>query len=135
MPVRMAITKVSGQGEQLVMDVCQWNPVTGDIVHDSVDEMQELMDQCLEDADDRLHEMNMRMLHAYNFEQYFTPGVWQQVVAVLDVLAGRQSPAAVVARWDSIKEENAELEAGRLAAQAERDMQGQNGVHLVPSVE
>ena len=135
MPVRMAITKVSGQGEQLVMDVCQWNPVTGDIVHDSVDEMQELMDQCLEDADDRLHEMNMRMLHAYHFEQYFTPGVWQQVVAVLDVLAGRQSPAAVVARWDSIKEENADLEAGRLAAQAERDMQGQNGVHLVPSVE
>lgn len=129
MPVRMAITKVSGQGEQLVIDVCQWNPVTGDVVHNDIDEMQDLMDSCLVAADDRMHEMNMRMLNAYHFENYFDPGVWQQVVSVLDVLAGRQSPAAVINRWDSIKEENAELEAGRQAAYV-----AQNGDYSTPSV-
>ena len=127
MPVRMAITKQSGQGEQLVIDVCQWNPVTGDIIHDNVSEMTELMDECLLTADERMHEMNMRMLHAYHFEEYFTPGVWQQVVAVLDVLAGRQSPAMVVSRWDSIKEENADLAAAREANVCYVDTVG-NGV-------
>jgi len=120
MPVRMAITKQSGQGEQLVIDVCQWNPVTGELVHDGVQEMEDLLSECLETADTRMHEMNMRMLHAYSFESYFEPGTWQQVVAVLDVLAGRQSPANVKHRWDSIKEENADLEAARQAAYAAR---------------
>ena len=116
MPIRTAITKVSGQGEQIVVDVCQWNPVTGAIVHSTVDEMAELMDSMLKFADARLEEMNLRMLEAYNLESYFEPGTWQQVIAILDILCGRQSAVMVKQRWDSIKEENAALEQGRLDA-------------------
>lgn len=116
MPVRFAITKVSGQGEQMVVDICQWNPVTGAIVHTDLSSMQSLLDESLKACDIRLEEMNLRMLEAYNLSNYFTPDTWQQVVCILDILAGRQSAAQVKQRWDSIKEENADLEAGRSAA-------------------
>lgn len=117
MPIRTAITKLSGQGEQIVVDVCQWNPVTGAIVHSTVDEMAQLMDQMLKFADARLEEMNLRMLEAYSLESYFEPGTWQQVIAILDILCGRQSASMVRQRWDSIKEENAALAQGRLDAE------------------
>lgn len=113
MPLRMAVTKVSGQGEQIVVDVCQWNPVTGKIEHESVSDVISLMEDGLSMSDDRLYEMNMRMLEAYQLETYFTPGTWQQVVSILDILAGRTSAQDVKRRWDSIKEENKELEEGR----------------------
>lgn len=113
MPIRTAITKVSGQGEQIVVDVCQWNPVTGNIVHKTVDEMAELMDQMLKFADARLQEMNLRMLEAYNLESYFDSGTWQQVVSILDILCGRQDIVMVRQRWDAIKEENVALAQGR----------------------
>ena len=116
MPIRCAITKVSGQGEQIVVDVAQWNPVTGAIVHSTVDEMAQLMDQMLKFADARLEEMNLRMLEAYNLEGYFEPGTWQRVISILDILCGRQSAAMVRQRWDSIKEENAALAQGRIDA-------------------
>ena len=118
MPIRTAITKVSGQGEQIVVDVCQWNPVTGVIVHETVDEMALLMDQMLKFADARLEEMNLRMLEAYSLESYFEPGTWQQVISILDILCGRQSAAMVKQRWDSIKEENAALAQGRADAKS-----------------
>ena len=116
MPIRMAITKVSGQGEQLVIDVSQWNGVTGEIVHKDISEMSDLFNQALAFADIRLQEMNMRMLEAYNLEVYFKPETWQKVVAILDILAGRQSVDTVLRRWQSEVEETADLEAGRLAA-------------------
>lgn len=110
MPVRFAITKVSGQGEQLVVDICQWNPVTGAIVHKDISEMQKLLDESLRFCDLRLEEMNLRMLEAYDFESYFEPGVWQQVCSVLEIIAGRQTASQVISRWKSIKEENADLQ-------------------------
>lgn len=120
MPIRTAITKVSGQGEQIVVDVCQWNPVTGAIVHSTVDEMAKLMDDMLRFADARLEEMNIRMLEAYSLESYFEPGTWQQVISILDILCGRQTAAMVCNRWGSIKEENAALAQGRADAELAR---------------
>ena len=116
MPVRMAVTKVSGQGEQLVIDVSQWNGVTGEIVHKDMSEMSSLLDEALALADLRVQEMKLRMLEAYNLEVYFKPETWQRVVSILDILAGRQSADTVLRRWQSEVEETADLEAGRLAA-------------------
>jgi len=116
MPIRMALTKATGQGEQIVIDVCQWNPVTGDIVHEGVADMQALFDEVLAQADVRLMDMNTRMLEAYELEKYFPPGMWSKIVALLDILAGRQDASTVARRWQSEVEETAELEAGRKAA-------------------
>ena len=108
MPLRMAITKASGQGEQLVVDVCQWNPVTGDLLH-TVDEMSELFEQALAFADVRLQEMNLRHLEAYDLEKYFDVQIWQRVMAILDILAGRQTAQTVAQRWHSEVEETQAL--------------------------
>lgn len=116
MPLRMAITKVSGQGEQIVVDVCQWNPITGVIIHSDIAEMSDLFDQALSFADLRLQDMNLRMLEAYEMQKYFDPENWQKVSQVLEILAGRVSAAQVVQRWEATIEENAELAAMREAA-------------------
>ncbi len=114
MPIRMAITKSTAQGEQFVVDVCQWNPVTGEIVHDDVSEMTRLADEMLRLGDMRLVEMNTRMLEAYNLEKYFDPATWSRVVSILDVLCGRQSADTIARRWQSEVEENIELKQMRL---------------------
>jgi len=116
-PLRYAITKESGQGENLVVDVCQWNPVNGTIEHTTVEEMNALMTEGLKIADSRLLEMNTRMLSAYGLEKYFTPKEWNRVISILDILSGRQTPYQVVSRWESEIEETRELENGRLEAQ------------------
>lgn len=118
MPIRTAITRVTGQGEQFVVDVCQWNPVTGEIMHDSADEMRTLANDMLQLSDIRMYEMNMRMFEAYGLEKHFDPGTWQKVLQLLDILAGRTDIAQVLQRWEATKEENAALEAGRREAQA-----------------
>ena len=43
--LRCAITKQTGSGEQIVVDVCQWNPVTGVKDHETVDEMAEFAEK------------------------------------------------------------------------------------------
>jgi hypothetical protein len=116
MPIRTAITRVTGQGEQFVVDVCQWNPVTGEIMHNDVDEMRTLANDMLQLSDIRMYEMNMRMFEAYGLEKHFDPGVWQKVLQLLDILAGRTDIAQVLQRWNATIEENAALEAGRKAA-------------------
>ena len=114
MPIRLNVVKQNGQGEQVVFDICQWNPVTGDIVHKTVEEMSKLLDECLAFGDLRVMELNNRMFEAYQLAEYFEPGVWQKVISLFDILAGRQSAAMVKQRWDSIKEENDALEQARL---------------------
>ena len=104
----MAITKASGQGEQLVVDVCQWNPVTGAIAH-TIDEMSKLFEQALGFADVRLQEMNLRHLESYELDKYFDQQTWQRIVAILDILAGRQSAQTVSQRWHSEVEETQAL--------------------------
>lgn len=114
MPIRLNVVKQNGQGEQVVFDICQWNPVTGAIVHETVADMQRLLDECLAFGDLRVMELNNRMFEAYALAEYFEPGIWQQVIALFDILAGRQSAAMVKQRWDAIKEENLSLQNGRL---------------------
>ena len=116
MPLRFAITKATGQGEQFVIDICQWNPVTGDIVHLDINDMSKELDEAFRFADTRLLEMNTRMLEAYHFEEYFDTATWQKVVAILDILAGRQTAAIVRQRWDATQEENEALAKQREAA-------------------
>lgn len=122
MPLRMAITKQTAQGEQFVVDVCQWNPVTGEICHENMDELTQLADEALKLGDCRVLEMNTRMLEAYALEQYFTPAVWARVIAILDIFAGRQTADTVARRWQSEREETEELEQARMqhALQASR---------------
>jgi cytochrome c553 len=123
MPLRMAITKSTAQGETMVVDISQWNPVSGEIMHDSIKEMTELADAALTLGDSRMMEMNTRMLEAYELEKYFEPATWARVVCILDILAGRQSAETVARRWYSEVEETEALAAARQA-----HMQEQNGV-------
>lgn len=115
MPLRMAITKSTAQGEQFVVDVCQWNPVTGELLH-TVGEMQAMGEEALRLGDARLLEMNARMLEAYNLEKYFSPETWSKIIDILDILSGRQSVDLVSRRWQSTVEENEEL--ARIRAEA-----------------
>ncbi len=121
MPVRIAIIRSTGQGEQFQADVCQWNPVTGDIMHESIEEMHKLTDDVFAISDVRLLEMNTRMLEAYNFERYFAPEVWSKVVSILDVLAGRMTPDSVIRLWESAVEETRDLELMRQRYQDSQD--------------
>ena len=82
MPIRTAITKVSGQGEQIVVDVCQWNPVTGVIVHQTVDEMASLMDDMLKFADGSFDIPNQYQADIY--ELIYGNGTMASVVAQLN---------------------------------------------------
>lgn len=119
MPLRMAVTKVSGQGEQIVIDVSQWNGVTGEMMHD-IAEMSALFNNAMDIADLRLFEMNNRMIEAYNFREYFKPEDWQKVAAILDILAGRADAQTVKQRIESAIEETRELEEMREAAYQEK---------------
>lgn len=116
MPLRFAVTKSTGQGEQLVIDVCQWNPVTGEIVHETVDEMQKVLEHAMKFSDIRMMEMNMRHLEASRLDKYFDDQTWQKVVSILDILSGRQNAAQVALRWHSEIEETQDLEAARVKA-------------------
>lgn len=113
MPIRFAVTKQSSLGEQIVADVCQWNPVTGDIVHSTVGQMKGLMEEALTLVDDRAAQMHQRMLAAYNMKQYCTGEEWMKFSAMLDVITGKMDPEFLVQRWEAIKEENAALQHGR----------------------
>lgn len=112
----MAITKATAQGEQLVVDVCQWNPVSGDIVHDS-QELQKLFDEMCKFADVRVLEMNTRVIEAYDFRKYLTNEEWRKIGDILEVLSGRVNGSTVLARWQSVIEENEALLNGRMQAQ------------------
>lgn len=115
MPLRVAITKQTASGEQFVTDVCQWNPVTGEICHEDVSEMSRLADEMLKLADMRSMEMHTRMLEAYSLREHCTPETWYKIQSVLDILAGNVSADTVARRWQSEIEENAELVAAREA--------------------
>lgn len=113
MPVRMAITNQTAMGEQVVVDVCQWNPVTGAILHENTLDMLALARECLILVDERKREMHHRMLDGYGLREYCTPEEWLKISTVLDILAGNVSADTIARRWQSTIEENMELENGR----------------------
>jgi hypothetical protein len=114
MGIRMALTKQSAIGEQFVVDVGSWNPVTGELDYDSIDSMLEAAQSMLKLADVRTEEMHLRMLEGYNVRKYVTQDQWTKILDVLEVICGKQSMETVVRRWESALEETAELEQGRL---------------------
>ena len=116
MPLRFAVTRQLGTGEQVVVDVCQWNPVTGDIVHDNVDQMATLLDKAFTFVDERAIEIYLRVFEIHKLRDYFAPEEWMKVASVLDIIAGRVDIEMVIHRWNAIKEENQALEDGRLEA-------------------
>lgn len=113
MPIRIAMTKVVGT-EQFVADVAQWNPVTGNVAHKTVDEMVELLDQSMRYCDIRAMDMQSRNLEVEGVRQFCTPTEWMKIRDVLDIMAGRNTAYNVVTKWQSEKEENEALEQSRL---------------------
>ena len=113
MGIRMALTKQSPIGEQFVVDVASWNPVTGDIDYHNIDEMLAAAQNMLKLSDLRTEEMHLRMLEGYNVEKYVTADQWTKILDVLEVICGRQSMETVVRRWQSAQEETEELERVR----------------------
>ena len=115
MPVRIAITKQTATGESVVVDGCQWNPVTGTIDH-TVSELKQLITEMLSLADDRANEMNMRVIEAAGIRDYCTPQEWNKILSIFDIIEGRATAHMVAQRWQSSIEETRELEQGRQAA-------------------
>jgi hypothetical protein len=116
----MQLQKETGTGEHLLVHIEQYNPITGEMVHEDIAEMAEVMEQALHYSDTRLHQMNMRHITAYQLESFFEPGEWLKVLSILDIIAGRVDAAIVRKRWESIREENAALTAAREEAEAQR---------------
>ena len=129
---RCAITKATGSGEQIVLDMPSWNPVTGDIVCPDVATMSETLNQLLAFADFRLEEMNIRMLESYELLKCLPPEYQFRFRELLDVLYGKMSAQTLTSRWQAIKEENEELAKNRLEAQlAEAKLMASAGESLI----
>lgn len=130
MPVRMIVSKDSAAGENISVEVNQINPVTGVQVH-TEDEMKKIMANSISILDDRMVEMNMRMLETENLQTYFDQQTWQRFRQLTEVIYGRMSVATLAHRWQSEREETAELEAVRAQAHQEgaASAQGVPGLH------
>lgn len=130
MPTRIAISKECASGEHISVEVMQSNPVTGQNMHTD-DEMKKIMEKALTLVDERMIEMNMRMLETRNLEQFFDQQTWQRFRQVLEVIYGRMSVDTLAHRWQSEKEETAELEAARAQAHqpGAASAQGVPGIH------
>lgn len=115
MPLHYSVVHTTGNGETVSTSVMQLNPVTGEVMHNS-EEMKQLLEDALAFNQGRVCEMNVKMLEAYGLSSHFTPQIWQRFVAMLDILAGRQSADMVARRWASEVEETRELEEARLSA-------------------
>ena len=116
-PIRLSITKQSAMGEQIQVDIPSWNPVTGEIVITTPDEVAKTVDQAFDIIDLRLQEMNMRTIEAHGLREFVTKNfggsVWQKIDEVLQVIYGRVDIRTLLARWESIIEENEALKKGR----------------------
>lgn len=118
MLMRMAVTVATGQGEQAVIDIPSWNPVTG-AEQQNFDDMAGLLDKAFAAVDLRVKEMNTRMIEAYQLTELLPSQEQFRLQELLDVLAGRVSAATLRHRWQSVKEENEALANGRMQAQQE----------------
>ena len=125
MPIRYVVAEQIGTG-QITADVCQWNPVTGDIVHTEYEMHQLLIREC-EHLAERRTLQNIRMLEAYGLEQWCDAPTWTKIGQVLDVLAGRMNATTLAHRWQSGVEETQELEEQRRLQQYEHAAVAQVG--------
>ena len=112
---RINVVKATGS-EQIQVDCPSWNPITGEPLGRTPQQMKEDVRYILDVLDDRASDNQLRMLAAYGLIKYFPLDVQAMIVEVVDVLNGKASPELVAQRWQAIIEENAALEAGRCAA-------------------
>lgn len=119
MPVRLVITKATSTGEQITGQIDQCHAETGEEVL-TKEEVYKYAEEMGSFMDVRTTEMNVRMLEAYGLgefiEQKWGTEIWQVVVSILDIFAGRQQASQVLQRWQATDEETADLERIRLAA-------------------
>lgn len=115
MPVRIIVSKDCAAGESISVEVTQSNPVTGATMH-TEQEMKAIMERAITIVDDRMVEMNMRMLESKDFQRFFDAQTWQRFRQILEVIYGRMSVETLAHRWQSEREETAELEAARAQA-------------------
>jgi hypothetical protein len=128
--IRMAVMKDMPGGGSTTVDIPSWNPVTGEL-HSTLEDMHETYAQACQILDERHIEMNMRIIETSGLRKYFTQEEWSKVISLFDILAGRQTAAQVASRWESIAEENLELEAARqahLEAQQEQEVAEMSGI-------
>lgn len=111
--IRFGIVKSTGQGEQVTIEVCDKNPFNGNTDYKTIQQMQQAVTEALHLSDERLQEMNGRMLAAYEFEKYCSQEQWTKIYDILEILAGRVNPTTILHRWQSSIEETAELERVR----------------------
>lgn len=121
MGAKISYVKQSATGEQLVYDLLQCNPVTGEKDFDSVEDMNKALEELIHYGELRVHEMNLRAIEAVGLRKLCNPEEWSKLVDMLDFLAGRQSLDLIHSRWQAKIEENAELEAERAKALKELD--------------
>jgi hypothetical protein len=112
---RINVVKATGN-EQIQVDCPSWNPITGEPLGRTPQQMKEDVRYILDVLDDRATDNQLRMLAAYGLIKYFPLEVQAMIVEVVDVLNGKANPELVVKRWQAVIEENAALEAGRCAA-------------------
>jgi hypothetical protein len=128
--IRVAVMKDMPGGGSTTVDIPSWNPVTGKL-HATLEDMHEIYREACQVLDERHIEMNMRIIEASGLRTYFTQEEWSKVISLFDILAGRQTAEQVRYRWESIREENRELEAAReahLASLQEQEVAEMNGV-------
>jgi hypothetical protein len=112
---RINVVKASGS-EQIQVDCPSWNPVTGEPLGRTPQQMKDDVRYVLEVLDERASDNQYRMLHAYGLMKYFPVEYQAMFIQVVDILNGKADPQLVVQRWEAVREENAALEAGRVAA-------------------
>lgn len=128
MPLQYSITKVTATGESIIVHIGQCHPVSGEVMH-SVEEMDAMLQKASDSTTERMFDMNMAMLEAYHLDAYFDPGVWLRVKQVMEVLAGRMQAQVLQHRWESAREETAEMERMR-AVHAQQQVGLQSSVPL-----
>lgn len=120
---RIQQNMVAGSGETVTVDLFQWNPITGEMTGESLEELERAMQEVCAFADKRMYDLNMRMLNIrHKLRPYFPEEVWGKITQLLEVLAGRLDMETLIARWESIREENEELARNReMHAQRQRE--------------
>lgn len=123
MSVKMQVVVQTVQGEQIIIDVLQCNPITGEKEYSSVQDMHDAMNDALTLCDMRVYEMRQRGIAGYELQKSCPPEAWPYVLDILEFMGGRQDLDMISRRWQSRIEENEALQQIRLAALQEQEVQ------------
>jgi len=110
---RIAVVKQTGQ-EQVQVDMPGWNPITGEDLQRTPEEVKAEIAEILSVLDDRANDAHMRTLAAYSMLNYIPEQYRARMIEIIDCLTGRADPAYTVQKWQAAAEETADLERARL---------------------